>query len=370
MATKLEYIEAKKEYGPVKYFPFNCLPADPFILTADPWNYLNAWLESEIKKLKGKRNQHHARTGLSKALYFAKLAQNFEFSAKTLSLPIKALPVYYSALNLVKTYLLVKGIDLETKMETHGVTLRTSEKDKLHINGASKGSSINLFLEFAKQMNVNCIPGSEVKLLDIISELPEIHEMAFNLKKVSTAKRRFLPIEIKILTDSKKMKRLIYEIIVDKKHSNRLDYSKLEKGVFAAHLSKISEDANSGEIVYRSKEFFAYTHKSDLSWKRAYSKICKQIQELNVATMLTRSGHRYYLNLQPSHLSQQTNYFLLLYYMGSAARYRPTLFEEYLQGEYQAIFNEALSTSPDQFLYSMVSHITNKVCAVPMAKLD
>jgi hypothetical protein len=132
----------------------------------------------------------------------------------------------------------------------------------------------------------------------------------------------------------------------------------------------VSEDSASGEIVFRSKESFTYTHKSNISWNKAYSKICKQIEKLNIATMLTRSGHRYYLNLQPSQLSQQTNYFLLLFYMGSAARYRPTLFEEFLQGEYQAIFNEVLSTSPDQFLYSMVSHITNKVCAVPMAKLD
>lgn len=368
MPKSTDYIEAKKEYGTVKYFPFSSLPADPFILTADPWNYLIAWLETEIKLYNGKKGGKPVQQKLQKAIYFTKLAQNFEISAFQLSLPIKALPQYYSALNLVKAFLLVRGIVLESKMESHGVILRTNEKEKLHVGKQSNNESINIFLEFAKQLKVNCHPGQEINLKEVISELPEIHEIAYNLKKFD-GKRKFLPINLNIKTNTKRT-HLIYEIEIDKKHSQRYDLTKLRKEHWAEKLDDVSETNAQNLIVYRSKSKFNYTADSDLSWKKNYSKLCTEINSLNVATMLSRSGHRYYLNLRTNSMGQMVNYFLILFYLGSVARYRPTLVEEYLKGDFQAVFNEVLSTSPKQFLYNMVSHITGKVCAVPMAKLD
>ena len=86
--------------------------------------------------------------------------------------------------------------------------------------------------------------------------------------------------------------------------------------------------------------------------------------------MLTRQGYRYYLNLQPQKYKGLVYFFALMYYIGSIARYRPTLNEIILEGDYSAILNEAITTCPKQFLYHIVSKITGKVCAVPMAKID
>jgi hypothetical protein len=58
------------------------------------------------------------------------------------------------------------------------------------------------------------------------------------------------------------------------------------------------------------------------------------------------------------------------YYLGTVARYRPTLNEEILKGKYQTVINEAIIACPQQFFYLMVSHITEQVCAIPMAKID
>ena len=86
--------------------------------------------------------------------------------------------------------------------------------------------------------------------------------------------------------------------------------------------------------------------------------------------MLTRTGYKHYLNLQPEKYNSSTYFFALMYYIGSVARYRPTLNSEILEGDYSAILNEVMTTCPKQFLYFMVSKITKKVCAVPMAKID
>ena len=59
-----------------------------------------------------------------------------------------------------------------------------------------------------------------------------------------------------------------------------------------------------------------------------------------------------------------------MFYIGSVARYRPTLNEEILEGQYKSLISEVLTSSPKQFLYLIAGFMTNKICAVPMANLN
>jgi hypothetical protein len=365
---KPEFEDAKRDYKSVKYFPYEIDPGDPFALTSDPWHYLKAWLKKQISEIK-KATSH--RNKLEKALYFAKLAESFQKAADVTELPTKGTLAYYSVLNLVKTFLLVKDYDLETTIEYHGLNLPSDKTVELKISSAPTGNGINIFHEFAKEMGCTVHAGSTISLDEMISEIAEVHEMCFNLGKLKTGKRKFLPIEIRILTNKSKRNKLTYEISFEKKNSKLMRTEKFDSGNLSAKLTKEVEDEKRRDWnIYRAKTSHNYTYKSNSSWKSNYRAICKEIEELRVVSMLTRRGYRYYLNLQPEKYKSPVYFFALMYYIGSVARYRPTLNEEILEGDYSAILNEVMHTCPKQFLYFMVSKITKKVCAVPMSKID
>ena len=364
---KPEFEDAKRDYKSVKYFPYEIDPGDPFLLTSDPWNYLKAWLKKQISEIK-KTTDH--RKKLEKALYFAQLAENFQKAADLTELPTKGTLAYYSVLNLVKTFLLVRDYNLENTIEFHGLSLPSDKKTDLKISPAPTSNGINIFHEFAKQMGCQAQPGTTISLNEMIGEIVEVHEMCYNLGKLNS-KRKFLPVEIRILTNKTKRNKLSYEISWEKKNSKLMRTEKFDSGILKEKLSECpAEEKLKDWNVYKAKTELNFTNKSDPSWRNNYRKICEEIENLGVVCMLTRRGYRYYLNLRPEKFKSSIYYFALMYYIGSVARYRPTLNAEILEGEYSAILNEVMHTCTKQFLYFMVSKITKKVCAVPMAKID
>ena len=86
--------------------------------------------------------------------------------------------------------------------------------------------------------------------------------------------------------------------------------------------------------------------------------------------MLTRQGYKYYIDLQPDKYDTLIYSYALMFYIGSVARYRPTLNEEILEGDYKAIISETMKSTPKQYLYQITGLITKKICAIPMANLD
>lgn len=364
----IEFEDAKRDYKSVKFYPFEIDPGDPFALTSDPWFYLKAWIRKEIVGIK--RSTAHKKK-LEKALYFAELAESFQKAANSTELPTKGTLAYYSVLNLVKTFLLTRDYNLENDIEYHGLSLPSDKTKELKISPATNGNGINIFHEFAKEMGSPVQTGSFISIDEMISEIPEVHEMCFNLGKLKTTKRKFLPIEIRILSNKDRHNKLTYEIAFEKKNANLMRTEKFESGDLKLKLSKITEQSNRKDWnVYRSKSILNYTTTSDRSWRNNYHTICAEIESFKVVSMLTRSGYRHYLNLQPAPYKSSVYFFALMYYIGSVARYRPTLNAQVLEGDYSAILNEVMTTCPKQFLYFMVSKITKKVCAVPMSKID
>src|SRR5690606_36263213 len=119
-----------------------------FILTSEPFNYLETFLQNELTSIKrdstGKNKEN-----LKKAIYFTKLSQDFYNSSLSANMPSKGTLLYYSFINLVKVYLIKNGYDLETKMEHHGLTLPSNSGDVLNLAKKDNGV-IFIFQEFAK----------------------------------------------------------------------------------------------------------------------------------------------------------------------------------------------------------------------------
>jgi hypothetical protein len=267
----------------------------------------------------------------------------------------------------VKCYLLVNDIELETTLEHHGLSLPHNYEIELRIGNSPK-EGISIFKEFATLTGIdyNTIAGSKIEITELLSELPEIHELGFSLDTFS-GKRKILPIEIEIRTNEKRTQ-LYYEISFEKKNENLMPVDRFNQSTLRNHLKQqYSEDPS--KIIYSSQNKFSYKHQNHKSWCNAYSKICKEIQSLGVVTLLTNAGYRYYLNLKPARLNRFCSFYAMLFYAGTVARYRPTLSEVVLKGVLQTIINEAMETCPNQFYYHLVSLTTRRICAKPMAKI-
>lgn len=359
--------QVRRDFTAVKYFPFHNDSGAPFILTSDPFSYLQAWLDTKIKRIK--RDHGKQRSLLTKAKYFAELSEEFYNSSKQAKMPSKGTLIYYTFINLVKSFLLVRGYDLETKMEHHGLSLPSDQKTQLKLTGVGN-QGISIFHEFAKTIGIEINNANQfIKLDEILRELPEVHEIGYALNLFPNTKRKHLPIDITIRTN-KNRNRIYYTVAYEKKFDKIMKTDKLLKNVFKKKLYPMECTADDGKKYFRSILNFNYTCNSDISHRRAYKRICDDILPLGINQMITRSGYRNYLNLEPSRMHRLSATLAFGYYIGTVARYRPTLNNEILKGKYQALIQEAVSSCPNQFIYLLVSHITNQICAIPMAKIE
>jgi hypothetical protein len=359
---------ALKDYKSVKYFPFGNEAGAPFILTSDPLGYLEAWLDNRLTSIQ--RDTKKWRNRYIKAKYFTQLSKDFYNSSQTAKMPSKGTLLYYSFINLVKVYLILNGYDLETKMEHHGISLPSEFKDKLRLANPA-GEGISIFHEFANCLGkeINNTGNNELKFVDLLRSLPEVHEIGYALNLFGETKRKFLPVEISIKTTPNK-KKLFYTISYEKKFDKQMKTDRFKKGILNDKLQKIEGIEDSKLTHYCSNFEVNYTYNSYKSWKMCYPKILNDINELNIVPMITRQGYRYYLDLEPTRLHRLSSVLGFAYYLGTVARYRPSVNEEILKGKYQSIINEAIIACPNQFFYLMVSHITKQICAIPMSKIE
>lgn len=351
-----EGIPALYEYQSVQYFHFEVPPGTAYILTADPWSFLQAWI---IQKIPKKRSTN--RECFTRAKYYSQLAANFYKAADVTEFPIKATLTYYGMLNLVKCFLSVRGVKLESTIEHHGLTLPLGEKQLIQVNNSSHG--ISIFSEFAKLLNKPVFNQHDLSIKDLICHIPELHEMAYSLGQLPWSRRKFLPVEIGFLVNSRKDK-LFTEIKHEKKQETRINTKKFYKEAREDYFHEKRED--NGWLIYRSKNKKSVSKEN---FPTIYRNIQKEYAEFNLVSLLTRSGYRYYCDLNPACYHHLSFSLALLFYLGSVARYRPTEVEELVISELSPLVSEAIAVVPMQFLYQLLSFITGNVCVIPQSKL-
>lgn len=349
---------AAYKYQAVKYFHFGVEPGTSLVLTANPWAYLSAWFSQKIAISRGGNRER-----FEKGKYFVEQAESFDDAAGFTKLPTKGTLIYYSMLNLVKALLSVRGVDLEVHIEHHGLSLPLGTTDEIAISSNRTGS-ISIFHEFCKALGYPAPAKQIVKLVAVYSQIPEIHEISFTLGHLATSKRGFLPVEVDFLVNEAKDKAFI-EIRYEKKNEVRVPCNKFYRGEIKNYCSLRAADEN-GWVIYRSKR--RKTVNTD-NWPRIYKNLSAEIEEFRLSSILTRSGYRYYANLEPGPIPQLPSVLALMFFIGTIARYRPSVTEALMAGDLYPILAESVESCPRQFLYQMASQITSSVCAVPQAKI-
>jgi hypothetical protein len=210
-------------------------------------------------------------------------------------------------LNLVKCFLSVRGLELESTWEHHGLTLPLNTKQTIQVSKPSNG--ISIFAEFAKLLGKPVSAQHDLSIKDVICHIPELHEMTYSLELLPWSRRKFLPVQIDFLVNSSKDK-LFTEIKYEKRNEARVNTDKFAKGARKEYLIKRGEE--NGWVIYRSKNRKSV---SQTNFPQIYRNIQNEYSQFDLTSLLTRSGYKYYCDLQPGH-----------YHHLSFALYRSTVF--------------------------------------------
>lgn len=343
------------KYNKVRYSFVELEAGEQQVLTSDPWSFLSSYLQVRLNNTRGNN-----KAKIERAIYYSGLAEDFYRAAEVSPLPAKGALLYYGMLDLVKCYLSLNDVPLESTHEHHGLVLPIGKEQTVEVKTKMK-DAVNIFYEFTRLLGKPIAAGHEVRFEQAISHVPEVHSIYTSLGH--SRKRKLLPIDIEFQVNDARDK-LFTEIIYQKEQEAKVEVEKFLKGERKKYLREGHPRDN--KIVYRAARRKSYNQDNI---HRIYKNILSEYKKLDIVPILTKQGYRYYVDLRPGDLPQLSYSLLAMFYLGSAARYRPLEVKSLLEGELRPLVSEFVSLSPKQFLYQMVSLTTSKECVIPFAAI-
>jgi len=351
---KIEQCEkALVKYNKLRYSFVALEAGEQQVLTSDPWSFLNSTLLLRLSKSRGPN-----RSRIDRAIYYAGLAEDFYKAAQSVPLPAKGALLYYGMLDLVKCYLSLHDVPLESTHEHHGLILPIGKLRTVEVKG-KMNRAVNIFYEFSKLLGKPVSRVHEINIQQSLSHVPEVHSIYTSLGHIK--RRKLLPVSIEFQVTEQRNK-IFTEIIFQKEQETKVEVKKFLNGERGKYF--IEGFPRTGSVVYRAARRKSYT---DENIHRIYKNILIEYKKLDVVPILTSQGYRYYVDLRPGELPQLSYTLLSMFYLGSAARYRPLEIKSLLEGELRPLISEFVSLSPRQFLYQLTSLITNKECVLPFS---
>ncbi len=356
MARGIEKGEpALHKYNRLRY-SFVALDAgEQHVLTSDPWAFLNSHLQTSLS---GKRGANRER--IERAIYYASLAEDFYKAAQSVPLPAQGTLYYYGMLDLVKAYLSMGGADLETTFEHHGLMLPIGEKLTIEAKPKMK-DAFNVFAHFCEALGKEIKISMEFDFRQVLSHVPEVHGIYVSLGHI--AKRKLLPVQIEFQVNSAK-DFLFTEIIFNKEQESKVDTRRFLRGERGRYFRE--GYPRDKKVVYRAARRKSFT-KDNLD--RKYKNILGEYDDFDVVPILTPQGYRYYVDLRPGAVPHLAYSLMAMFYLGSAARYRPLEIRDLLEGSLRPLVSEFVSLTPRQFLYQLVSLTTDRECVIPFSAI-
>lgn len=351
-----EFEVALTNYRPLRYSHIKVAPGADYVLTADPWSYLHSHLQKELRGSRGKNRSNRER-----AVFYLGLAQNFYRASDAAELPAKATLLYYGMLNLAKVWLSVSGVELERSYEHHGLTLPLGKAFNIEVAGPSAGV-ISIFGEFAKELGTPILAKELLTFESAISRVPELHSI--RKSRASLEKQRFLSVDIQFLTDTCH-KQLVTSLSYDKKAEGLVRTAKILSGARKKYFNEPL--SYQGQVHLVSDKVRRPSNWKNLT--KSYNAILREYDEFDLCSLLTRGGYKYYLDLKPGKYHHLCYTLMAMYFLGTAARYRPTAMNQLLDGDLRQSVTEACAICPRQFLYQLTCRITDSICVIPYAQI-
>lgn len=293
MPRKIEQGElALYKYNKIRYSFVDLDAGEQQVLTSDPWSFLSSSLQMRINKSRGGN-----RTKVERAIYYSGLAEDFYRAAEFCPLPAKGALLYYGMLDLVKCYLSLNDVPLESTHEHHGLMLPIGVEQTIEVKSKMK-DAVNIFYEFTRLLGKPVEKSIQIRFEKALSHIPEVHSIYTSLGHLS--KRKLLPVEIEFQVNEARDK-LFTEIIYQKEQEAKVEVEKFLKGDRKTYFRE--GFPREKEVVYRAARRKTYNQGNI---NRIYKNILNEYKNLDVVRILTKNGYRYYVDLRPGPLWQDS----------------------------------------------------------------
>lgn len=332
------------------------------VITADIWAYLRQVVRSQLKNEEQKR----------RAFAFLRQAFGFFDAASNPRLGSRALLYYYSFLNLVKTYLLIKHVKLQPAPR-HGISdPHENKRARLRLEGqliryekCARNHS-QLFPEFLRAIGIGVSRPKSVRVLTLLKQLPGIHRTY-----CMVTKERPCFIRVKALRVYKNVQNEIFgRIILNKKgdHTNKLVRELRRTKRFKKYFKQVQSEDNR-EYWFDSKK---KTPQGTKQLQTVINDLAAHICNAGLWAVLTRNGTIIYLSTISTNdiVCPLVSIYATMFYLGSITRYKPYDFESIFDGKYSWVINEYLKTQPVQFLYLLAGQFANVEVVYPLVSIE
>lgn len=324
------------------------------VFATNPWSIIRAAVHRRCPA-----------AGKDQALAFLDQAEDYFNAAKNAGLlAAKPVLIYYSLLNLAKTYVLTVNGRTLYERAYHGLSDRLppggTELDDSFLEAVPNGVNVNVFDDFLAAVTGSGLPGNtqfHIKYL-----LPQILQGHRLWAMGANEKERFISVDRISIRQDPHAKQIWLQL-----ESSEDDLSRLS----VTHASLLSDGRLNGvyyevkgkdingkrTLCFEQNTPISYTHRPSDKLQELIDTIKPYIWS-NVLSVPPYRKHYVYMAPAAEHarvLPQVLSVYALFYYFSSVTRYKPERFAKLLNGRFGAQIEEFMTNLPNQFVYLMAS---------------
>lgn len=363
-------VEVKKRIVPFSLWPTvlshkNRYKTQDTIFSLDPWSLIERNISTKCPPL-----------ALAEALACLNQARDFFSSAsQSNALEARPLSLYYSYMNLVKSYCLMKGFSQTFDKAQHGLTeqLKNGQVEfedaflKAFPTPNGRGEVQN-FAAFLQSLTGQAI-ASPVEY-DIPKLLPQVVAAHRLWCAAAEKKERFVPIESIEYWHDSNSKQVWLRIFIKQDALTRYNITRqqvLEESGLSGTFINVKDSNFPRFAIFEQSSYLPYP-----GFVNDRLKDVSQVLKSKLWTIVTSTTpyRKHYLYLCPQNetaalLPQLAGIYALSYYLGSITRYRPHHLPKIVQGTFGPCFQDFITGQPMQFLYLMASEFAEQEIAKP-----
>lgn len=328
------------------------------VLASDIWSYLSQFNREHVS---GPSAQREGEAHIVQAAEFFRGALNPRLASRPLLL-------YYSYLNLVKFFLLTRGVDL-TKPAYHGLAegetnvkspnFESDTLDVFPLKGGRHQDVDNVAPYFMKELEMDAVKPS-YKITTVFAQIPAVHRV-FSIDRVQ--RHEFCPMDI---TVSELGGALTAHVTLDTTDSDVTETmgSLVSDPVF----KETFPFGPSSSVADTSRKYLSRPIGDASDLPRATRALAAEIRKVGVAYVLTPDRYRPYFQTheRSDRLHQLAASYMGMFYLGSMTRYHPVDYSN-LYAKKSWFLGEFLEVDPVQFVYGLSSLIARREVVPPGA---
>lgn len=325
----------------------------PLLFVTDPWPIVEMHINRDCPKI-----------SLAEAMAFCAQAKDYFRAASVASLTAaKPVLLYYCFLNLVKSFVLIKGRQDTLAKAYHGLSEQKADKGKELFDASlsaipTSKNSVNVFDEFLKVLGYTGVEPNTKYLLPVL--LPQIVTGHRLWCSATGQNERFIAIgKIELLKD---LRSIWINIYVSRGDFQRLRLTHKDFLDTTGLSSTFREVAvNPPTIIcFEQKKTIRYSHRPSDELLTLIATVKQYIWQVVGSMSPYRAYYLYAAPKSESRLPQLAAIYAVMFYLSSITRYRPHEFDKILKGEYGPFIQTFLNDQPMQFLFLIASEFAQQ----------